>query len=104
MSSSSSRRMIRHDVYRYFSLSSDNSQIEQSSSSSSFYVHFFHVSTGWTVGRFPHMHPLHLTRSSAQPLFKPSETTSFLPHSPHVFLLLPFRLTPSTSSSLQVLS
>src|SRR5664279_5712969 len=26
------------------------------------------------VGRPPHMHPLHLTRSSAQSLFKPSET------------------------------
>src|SRR5664279_1964005 len=49
------------------------------------------------VGRPPHMHPLHLTRSSPQSLFKPSETMSFLTHSPHVFLLLPFRLAPSTS-------
>src|SRR5664279_6520989 len=53
------------------------------------------------VGRFPHMNPLHLTLSSAQSLFKPSETMSFLTHSLHVFLLLPFRLTPSTSRSLQ---
>src|SRR5664279_1916323 len=69
-----------------------------SSSSSSFYVHFSMLAR---VGRPPHMHPLHLTRSSAQSLFKPSETMSFLTHSPHVFLLLLFRLAPSTSKSLQ---
>src|SRR5664279_3816890 len=41
-----------------------------SSSSSSFYVHFSMLAR---VGRSPHMHPLHLTRLSAQSLFKPSE-------------------------------
>src|SRR5664279_4879551 len=46
-----------------------------SSSSSSFYVHFSMLAR---VGRPPHMHPLHFTRSSAQSLFKPSETISFL--------------------------
>src|SRR5664279_660980 len=68
------------------------------SSSSSFYVHFSMLAR---VGRPPHMHPLHFTRSSAQSLFKPSETISFLTHSPHVFLLLPFRSLLPTSKSLQ---
>ena len=65
-----------------------------SSSSSTFYVHF---SMHARVGRFPHIAPLHLTRSSAQYLSKPRRSMSFFTHSFQVFLLLPFRLTPSTS-------
>src|SRR5664279_487689 len=82
----------------YIHVRSQDRLCRSSSSSSSFYVHFSMLAR---VGRPPHMHPLHLTRSSAQSLFKPSETMSFLTHFPHVFLLLPFRLAPSTSKSLQ---
>src|SRR5512139_837469 len=56
-----------------------------------------HARVGW----IPHIKPLHLTRSCAQSHSKPRCFKSFFTHSPQVFLLLPFCLSPSTSKYLQ---
>ena len=60
---------------------------------------FFHASTGQTV--FPPMRLFHLVLSCAHDAFRPCERRSYLTHSPHVFLPLPFFFCPATSKSLQ---
>src|SRR5580693_5311742 len=52
------------------------------------------------VGRFPKIPFLHFTLSCASSLCNPRSLMSFLTHSFHVFLPLPFGLLPSTTTFL----
>src|SRR5277367_3828082 len=64
---------------------------------SRFNVRVSALSTGWTV---PQMPLLHLSRSCASTLLKPSLSMSPSTHSIQVFLFLPLLIVPSTTISL----